>query len=242
MTRVLLLPISRQRSRPPEGWRLAARVLGEVLVTLGCVVLLFVVYQLWWTNVEADRAAAAVTSQLEQQWSDDEGAPTQRPEFPPDLKNGQGFALLSIPRLGNRWQEPVVQGVTLDDLAKGVGHYPDSALPGEIGNFAVAGHRATNGEPFAYLDQVRAGDLVVVETRTTYYTYRMDDGYLVPPTQVEVVEPVPNKPGEKPRSRFITLTTCNPRWASYERLIVHGVLVDARPTSDGPPPALVAGG
>jgi sortase A len=238
VTKVMLLPMSRRRSRRPQGWRLVARVLGEVLVTLGCVVLLFVVYQLWWTNVEADRAAAAVTTQLEQQWDLDDGTPGQRAEFPPDLRNGQGFALLSIPRLGDRWQAPVVQGVTLDDLAKGVGHYPDSALPGEVGNFAVAGHRATNGEPFAYLDRIRAGDFVVVETRTTYYTYRMDDWYLVPPTQVEVVAPVPNKPDATPRSRFITLTTCNPRWASYERLIVHGVLVDSTPKSEGPPPAL----
>lgn len=239
---MLLLPMSRRPSRRPTGWRLAARVLGELLVTSGCVVLLFVVYQLWWTNVEADRAASAVTSQLEQQWSVDDGSPTQRQEFPPALRNGQGFALLSIPRLGERWQAPVVQGVTLDDLAKGVGHYPDSALPGEVGNFAMAGHRATNGEPFAYLDRVRAGDLVVVETRTTYYTYRMDDWYLVPPTQVEVVAPVPNKPDATPRARYITLTTCNPRWASYERLIVHGVLVHSSPKSDGPPAALTEGG
>ena len=231
------------RHRPPlRGWRLATRTLGEILVTLGCVLMLFVVYQLWWTNVEADRAAAAATQQLQQQWQNDgRGEPTTGPEYPPDLKRGEAFALMYIPRLGKKWREPVIQGVTLDDLTKGVGHYPDSAMPGEIGNFAVAGHRATNGEPFAYLDGVRAGDLVVVETRTTFYTYRLDDWYIVPPTQVEVIEPVPNKPDAKPRQPLITLTTCNPRWASYERLIVHGVLIDTRPKSDGPPPALSEG-
>ena len=231
------------RHRPPlRGWRLAARTHGEILVTLGCVLMLFVVYQLWWTNVEADRAAAAATQQLQQQWQNDgQGDPATGPEYPADLKRGDAFALMYIPRLGKKWREPVIQGVTLDDLAKGVGHYPDSAMPGQIGNFAVAGHRATNGEPFAYLDGVRAGDLVVVETRTTFYTYRLDDWYIVPPTQVEVIEPVPNKPDAKPRQPLITLTTCNPRWASYERLIVHGVLIDTRPKSDGPPPALSEG-
>ena len=82
------------------------------------------------------------------------------------------------------------------------------------------------------------GDVVVVESRTTWYTYEVDDGYIVPPTQVEVVAPVPNQPDAEPTEALITLTTCNPRWASYERLIFHGRLVEERPKSDGPPAAL----
>ena len=79
------------------------------------------------------------------------------PEFDLPLQRGEAFALLRIPRLGEDYRVPIVEGVSLEDLAAGVGHYPDTALPGEVGNFSVAGHRATNGEPFAYLDQLRNG-------------------------------------------------------------------------------------
>ena len=98
-------------------------------------------------------------------------------------------------------------------------HYPGTALPGEIGNFSVAGHRATNGEPFAYLDQLREGDAVVVETGTTWYTYVVSRERIVQPTQVGVILPVPGHPDKVPTKEKLTLTTCNPRWASYERLI-----------------------
>jgi sortase A len=218
--------------------RLVARTLGELLITAGVLVLLFVVYQLVWTNVQADAAAGRQTEQLHQDWQRDPAAP----EFDRPLERGKAFAIMHIPRLGQDWSVPVIQGVTLADLAEGVGHYPRSALPGRIGNFAVAGHRATNGEPFAYLDRLRAGDAVVVETRTTWYTYVVGDGYIVPPTQVAVVDPVPNRPGAKPTKAVITLTTCNPRWASYERLIFHGDLVAQQPRSEGRPDALTGQG
>ncbi|MDH5277825.1 MAG: class E sortase, partial [Actinomycetota bacterium] len=189
-----------QRRRDPV--RLVARTLGELLITAGVLVLLFVVYQLVWTNVQADREAARETSALQEQWVEQ---PTSK-EFARPLRQGKAFALMYIPRLGKKFEVPVVQGVSLDDLAKGVGHYPQSALPGRVGNFAVAGHRATNGEPFAYLDQLRAGDAVVVETSTKWYTYVVDDGYIVAPTQVEVVAPVPNDPQAVPTERLLTLT------------------------------------
>ena len=115
-------------------------------------------------------------------------------------------------------------------------------MPGEVGNFSVAGHRATNGEPFAYLDQVNKGDEVVVETGTTWYTYRVTDEYIVPPTQVGVILPVPNEPDAVPRKALMTMTTCNPRWASYERLIFHAKLVDELDKGLGRPAALGGGG
>ena len=215
--------------------RRATRVVGELLITAGVVVLLFVGYQLVWTNVQADRVATAKANDLEQTWEDEGPA---APEIVPDLKDGEAFAILRIPRLGEKYRVPIVQGVSLDDLATGVGHYPDTALPGEVGNFSVAGHRATNGEPFAYLDQLREGDAVVVETGTTWYTYEVTDEYIVPPTQVGVILPVPNKPDAKPRKALMTLTTCNPRWASYERLIFHAELADELPKGQGRPAAL----
>ena len=131
-----------------------------------------------------------------------------------------------------------MQGVSLPDLSRGVGHYPSTALPGQVGNFAVAGHRATHGEPFAHLDLVRVGDSLVVETRASWFTYVVDKVQIVQPNAVWVIEPVPGKPAQEPTRQLITLTTCNPRWASTQRLIVFGHLESTQPTAAGRPPAL----
>jgi sortase A len=213
-------------------------VVGELLITAGVVVLLFVGYQLVWTNVQADRAADAKSDRLEEVW---EKRGPVGPEFDLPLQRGEAFAILRIPRLGENYRVPIVEGVSLEDLAVGVGHYPETALPGEVGNFSVAGHRATNGEPFAYLDQLREGDAVVVETGATWYTYEVTDEYIVQPTQVGVILPVPNEPEAEPHKALMTLTTCNPRWASYERLIFHAELVEELP-KDGVRPAALGGG
>ncbi len=220
-----------------RAWLLISRTLGEILITAGVLVLLFVGYQLVWTNVQADRAAKAHTDELIRTW---QGAQPDQ-EFDLPLANGQPFALLHSPRLGDNYRVPIVEGVTLDALAEGVGLYPGTALPGETGNFSVAGHRATNGEPFAYLDQLNEGDAVVVETSTTWYTYIVYRERIVPPTKVGVILPVPGHPDKEPTEALLTLTTCNPRWASYERLIFHAKLVEALPKPAGTPKALDGG-
>ena len=220
--------------------RTLVRGVGELLITAGLVLLLFVAYQLVWTNVEAHRRTDAVAGDVRDAW--------QRPPTTTTgtqvvaLKKGKGFAFLHIPRLGRKWSVPVIQGVSLPDLSKGVGHYPRTALPGAVGNFAVAGHRATNGEPFAYLDKVRRGDLVVAETEDSWFTYVVDRTKIVSPTSVWVLDPVPGHPGATPSDPLLTLTTCNPRWASYERLIVFGHLTETRSKAEGPPDALVRTG
>jgi sortase A len=218
--------------------RLVIRSLGELMVTLGLVLLLFCVYQLVWTNVEANRAQGAVAERLADDWR--QPGPTAAPQAP--LKLGKGFAFLRIPRLGKNFDVPVVEGVRTRDLSRGVGHYPGTARPGEVGNFAVAGHRATNGEPFRDLDQVRRGDALVVETETTWYTYVVDRTRIVKPTDVWVLDPVPGHPQTTPTEPLLTLTTCNPRWASTERLIVFSHLEETTPKSAGRPAALTGGG
>ena len=222
----------------------AVRGLGELLITAGLVLLLFVAYQLVWTNVEAHRQTDKVADSIREDWAHGRPSATGTTTRPRAAKVdfGRGFAFLHIPRLGKRWNVPVVEGVDLPDLARGVGHYPETALPGQVGNFAVAGHRATNGEPFAYLDRVRPGDVVVAETRSRWFTYVVDRTRIVSPTSTWVLDPVPGKPDEQPTQALLTLTTCNPRWASYERLIVFGHLVQERPKRDGPPEALAGAG
>jgi len=221
--------------------RTAIRGTGELLITAGFVLLLFVAYQLAWTNYEANRATAGVTDDLRDSWDRPDPTPSggSAVRGPKKVDFGKGFAFLHIPRLGKNWTIPVVEGVDLPSLAKGVGHYPKTAQPGQVGNFAVAGHRATNGEPFAYLDKVRKGDLVVAETRTEWFTYVIDRIKIVSPTSVWVLDPVPGKPRATPVRPLLTLTTCNPRWASYQRLIVFGHLVESRAKADGPPTVLL---
>jgi len=212
------------------------RGLGEVLITLGVLVLLFAVYQLVYTNVQANRAAAAVGDRLEDQWAAD---PNPVKDTFAGIQTGDGFAFLHVPRLGATWRKPIVQGVAPDQLARGVGHYPDSAMPGKVGNFAVAGHRATHGEPFRDLNRLRTGDAVVVETKANWYVYEIDnDGEIVLPSEIGVVLPVPNKPGVEPTERLVTLTTCDPRWGSTHRLIFWGHLESVQPKSEGRPAAL----
>lgn len=230
--------------------RAVVRGVGELFVTAGFVLLLFCGYQLFWTNVEADRAQNQVGRELARTWRAPEPNPSTGPSPGPtpepvltkaDL--GKGIAFLRIPRLGTSFTVPVVEGVRTSDLARGVGHYPKTAVAGAVGNFAVAGHRATHGEPFRNLDRMRTGDSVVVETRTTWFTYIVDKTQIVQPDDVWVIDPVPGKPtSTSPTRRLLTLTTCNPRWASTQRLIIFSHLQDTRPKTEGTPPALLAKG
>lgn len=212
------------------------------MITAGLVLLLFCAYQLVWTNIAAHRAQGKVSNTLREEWLREGG--NQSPGGTIRLSKsdfGKGFAFLHIPRLGRKYSVPVVQGVSLPDLSRGVGHYPKTAVPGQIGNFAVAGHRATNGEPFAHLDEVKVGDSLVVETHSSWFSYVVDKVQIVQPSAVWVLDPVPGKPAQQPTRQLITLTTCNPRWASTQRMIVFGHLEETQPASEGRPPALAKG-
>ena len=216
----------------------AVRSLGELLITAGVVVMLFVAYQLVWTNFEARQNQDRVAEAIRSGWETPPAAGADsvgegREERVGKPAPGQGFAILKIPRLGQDYAVPVLQGVGLDVLARGVGHYPRTAMPGQIGNFAVAGHRATNGEPFAHLDRLRRGDAITVETRLARFIYGVTSIKIVRPTDTWVIDPVPGKTGVRPRERLITMTTCNPRWGSTERLVVSGRLDRATPTGRG---------
>lgn len=221
--------------------RAVVRGTGELLITAGLVLLLFCAYQLFWTNVEAHREQSQVSRDITNDWRKEPRGPSTPAAVAP-LADGQGFAFMHIPRLGRSFSVPIVEGVSLADLARGVGHYPQTVGPGAVGNFAVAGHRATHGEPFRNLNRVRPGDVVVVETKDTWFTYVVDRTRIVAPTDVWVIDPVPGRPKATPTQKLITLTTCNPRWASTQRLIIWGHLQTARPRTDGPPPVLTAAG
>ncbi|OFE14438.1 hypothetical protein BA895_10800 [Humibacillus sp. DSM 29435] len=208
-----------------------------MLLTLGVVVLLFVVYLLWWTGVETSAAQSRLTNDLGRAVAS-APAPTKVPGSlaaslgidppPPVPATGEPYLDLTIPRLGDDWRWVVVQGVGLTQLALGPGHYPGTVGPGEVGNFAVAAHRSTHGEPFAYLDRMLPGDLVRFSFGARAWTYRVDKSFLTDPSDVGVLDPVPGEPTAKPTRRLLTLTTCDPRWGNERRLIVVGTLVKGR--------------
>jgi sortase A len=232
--------------RPSRAWT-AIGVFGELLITAGVVLLLFVVYQLLWTNVTAQRAADQVASDLQDSWTRPAGSPGEgsedddTPEARPEI--GDAFALMYIPRLSDKvWGTPVLESVELPDLARGIGHYPESQVPGEKGNFAVAAHRATNGEPFRDIDRLQVGDQVLVETQDTWYEYTLRRDQIVTPQDTWVIDPVPGDPGATPTDRLITLTTCNPRWGSTTRWIWWGDLTTSYDkAADEIPPEIEAG-
>jgi LPXTG-site transpeptidase (sortase) family protein len=237
-----------ERARREGPAIIASRFLGEVFISAGVLMLLFVAYQLWWTNVLAGQEAGGAAQSLQDQWKGGGGKgksgldPERRAD---DFAPGEGFAILYLPKLDVR--VPIAQGVSKPKvLDKGlVGHYDEqpfkTAMPWDKkGNFALAGHRNTHGEPFRYINRLVAGDDIVVETATKFYTYKMANRLpSTSPSNTSVIEPVPQGSGFRKPGRYVTLTTCTPEFTSKYRLIVWGKMVEERPRSKGKPDALV---
>ncbi|TCB93575.1 class E sortase [Micromonospora zingiberis] len=229
----------------PSFWsrvRTGLRFGGELLITFGLVVLLFAGYEIWGKSAIVDAHQDELSQQLAQAWGP-EGDPTVAPSASPSAPapaspkppvQGKPIAGLYIPKFDKEWV--VVEGVTQKDIRYAPGHYPDSALPGQVGNFSVAGHR--NRATFWRLDELRKGDPIIVQGRDEWYVYQVTDNLIVKPNQVEVVSPVPGRPGVKPTKRMLTLTTCNPKFDNYERLIIHAELTRTQSKDEGRPAEL----
>ncbi|ONK12782.1 class E sortase [Streptomyces sp. MP131-18] len=225
-----------------------SNVIGELFITTGVLLLLFVVYQLWWTNVQARAHANDEADRLTEQWDGNGsgGAGGEENRDPGTFSAGEGFAILYIPSLDVR--VPIAETVNPENvLDKGmVGHYSEedrlpTAMPwDEEGNFGIAGHRNTHAEPFRYINRLEPGDPIVVETEDTFYTYEMASRLdSTSPSNTAVLDPVPDQGGFTEPGRYITLTTCTPEFTSTYRLIVWGQMVEERPRSEGKPDALV---
>lgn len=234
------------RGREPGRIAGAVAVFGELLITLGVVLGLFVAYSLWWTNVLADRQADAAAHRLRQQWvqqpasGDKAGRSPHRRAF----AVGDGIGFLHVPALGKGYTVLIRMGTDPEVLNEGVaGVYQEpyaAAMPwAKSGNFALAAHRDGHGAKFHNLDKVHRGDAVVVETADTWYVYRVDS--TLPQTSkynTGVVAPVPEGSGFTHAGRYITLTTCTPVYTSRYRMAVWGTLVRTVPVdADRTPPA-----
>ena len=201
--------------------RTALRAFGEGCITAGAVVVLFLAYLLWGTGQQASQHQHAFASQLQREWGIHRGA---GPAAKLRLVTGKPFAFIRIPRFGATWRFAIVQGTGLAQLALGPGHVPGTALPGQIGNFAVAAHRVTAGNPFYRLNDLRRGDKVMIETAAAAYTYQVTSTELVLPDDTAVLDPVPGHPRRHPSKAIITLITCDPPWTGTHRIIVFGSL------------------
>ncbi|SMF63133.1 class E sortase [Streptomyces sp. Amel2xC10] len=222
--------------------RVIVRTFSELCVTVGAVIVLFVGYALFWTGVRADSAMDDQIHDLRDQWARQEPEPAPAPSATPrptPYRDGRPFAIMYIPRLGFTWNKPVLEGTSTATLKKGLGHYAGTARLGGTGNFSVAGHRRTYGDPFKDFPRLRRGDAVVLTDGTTWFTYRIDKGpYKTVPSDIEVIDAVPRKSGYTRPGRYLTLTTCDPEWGHSHRLIVWAHLDSTRPVEAGEPKAL----
>jgi sortase A len=212
-------------TRPTLGSRIRSgiRVSGELMITFGLIVLLFAGYEVFGNSAKVDNEQDTLANQLDDQWNDPTVAPSVGPSKAAPAAPGKNLVgRLYIPKLGMEWV--VVNGVRPQDIRYAPGHYPDTADPGEVGNFSVAGHRIR--KIFWRLDELQPGDVIGVETRSDWYVYKVRNTEVVKPSAVEVVAPVPGKPKAKATEALLTLTTCNPKFNNYQRLIVHAELVD----------------
>ena len=230
--------VTHQNALRIGGVRRSAAALGRVLITVGVLILLFAAYQLWGTGIYT----AQQQDNLRQQFTRElhKASPTTTPTTirsptstttttspsPPLPPSGDAVAQIRIPKIGV--DDIVVNGISTEDLRKGPGHYPETPLPGQRGNAAIAGHRTTYGAPFGNLDQLSSGDKIFLRTLQGSFTYRVYSQLVVDPSDIGVIGPDPNRPAT------VTLTTCNPKYSAAQRLVVQASLESNAPPL--PPP------
>ncbi|WP_309127177.1 class E sortase [Microbacterium sp.] len=240
------------RRKKPRSRATVTSVLGELLLTAGVVVMLFVAWQLWIGDIIIGAQNNEKGAELSQQWAQ---APATEPpplattedgateytlpvlEHPADAEI---FANMLIPRFGDDYNVNIAGGTsrarTLDKL--GIGLYTQSKMPGEIGNLSLAGHRTTWGRPFNKIDKLKLNDAIVIETPEGWFTYRFRTLEYVTPTQADVLLDVPQMPEMQATERYITLTACSPLYSLAERIVAYGVFEGFQPRSEGPPDSL----
>ena len=196
--------------------------LGRILMTAGTLILLFVAYQLWGTGLAESRAQDDLQDEFAERI---ESTPVDPTKIPPPPPEGEAVAMIKIPKINV--EKAVVEGVGVGDLKKGPGHYPQTPLPGQPGNAAIAGHRTTYGAPFGEVESLQPGDPILVSTLQGQFRYEVRETKVVTPSQVEVLDPT--------EDNRLTLTTCHPRFSAAKRLIVVAELKGDAAVAPPPP-------
>ncbi len=209
--------LPRKKSSPILTW------LGALLLVFGLGVLGWTGYELFLNPLVDPAESRAAITELREDWESEESESDGFKPIP-----GKAIALLRIPAFGESFEQPVLVGITDDVLSRGLGWYEGTAKPGEIGNFAVSGHRGSRG-PFAPLGTLHPGDKIVVETRDAVYTYSATNEpsqTVVMNSDTWVLDPVPGQPDARPTEALITITTCFDLFHSQRRMILFGTLED----------------
>lgn len=240
---------TRRERRRPRHRVTVLGVIGELLITAGVLVGLFLGWQVWWNNLVMAGQQTSAAAQQSQKWLDDavkvpkptETSASTAAVDPPVMAQPadyQAFAVIYIPRLGADWKRTIRQTVdveqVLNSYTAGVGHYPDTQMPGQVGNFAVAGHDSGWGNTFIDLSKLHIGDKIYVQTKDGWYTYVFRNFEYVQPTAIQVVAAVPRHPDVQPVDRLMTITTCNPPFHAGERLIAYNVFAGYSAPQDVP--------
>ncbi|MFI8088909.1 class E sortase [Streptomyces sp. NPDC086080] len=224
-------PQRARRSRRMGPVAMVVSFFGELLITAGLVLGLFVAYSLWWTNVVADRAADEQADKVRDSWAREPDAGGGAGGGPASYDSGKGVGFLHVPAMTGG-EILVEKGTSMKVLNDGVaGYYTDpvkAVLPtsGKKGNFALAAHRDGHGAKFHNIHKIEKGDPIVFETKDTWYVYKT---YAILPEtskyNVDVLGKIPEDSGKKKAGHYITLTTCTPVYTSKYRYIVWGELV-----------------
>lgn len=242
MNRAATVPGRRTtRVKQSFGSRLVGFI-GELLITLGIVLMLYVAWELWWTNIDSANAQKEVTKNLVQDLGDvviteDDDDTDYGPAPVAEVDPGETFGIMYFPSFGKKGtHHPVSYGVdsnVIDNL--GIGYYPNTQLPGEKGNFAVAAHRQTHGQVFWDIDKLKEGDHVYLQTKEGYYTYTWFETEIVEPSNGDVLLPTPHQWGIEPKRSILTMTSCHPPFTTRQRIIAYSELTSWRPLDAGPP-------
>ncbi len=239
------------RARRRQRRRLSAvGIFGEILITAGFLVFLFLGWQLWLNDIIVGAEDNHTAADLGQAW-DAGNASTNHEETVPDYgepvitaapQEDSTFAIMYAPRFGSDWVREVAEGIGVSEVlnTRRIGHYPSTQLPGEIGNIALAAHRLTYGAPFKDIDQLRLGDKLYLQTKDGYYVYSFRNLEYVGPHGVGVLDPVPQRAGEVPTESVLTIMSCNPKFSLAERIIAYAVFESWQPASAGPPQEIAA--
>lgn len=240
-------------STSPSSTTLGYQVLGvfgELLVTAGLVLGLFVAWKLWWTDVEAHQTTHNELMAFDEEAEAAAGWPAVETidaserltgAAPvPTSTSGEVFATLRVPRWGPDNRVPIVEGIDLlSVLNKGfAGHYPETSQPGQVGNFVLAAHRVSYGAAFRNVDKLLPGDALVVETPEAWYFYSVTGSEIVQPTETRVLAPVPSDVEAGATTAVMTLTTCHPVLSTRERFVVYSTLSWWAPRTAGWPPGV----
>ena len=231
--------------------RSVVMILAEILLTVGLVCALYVVWMQWWTGVQSENRQIEERQSVgwAQPASDGANAKIAHPQQgdpplqPEHASIGELIGRVYIPRFGDAWERNLVQGTDLAELnLHGLGHYVDSQMPGQVGNFAIAGHRNGYGQPLGDVDKLQPGDAVVVRTKDYWYVYTYTNYTIVTPDETSVISANPEDPSAPPTKRLLTMTTCEPKYtAPTHRWISFGEFKYWAKVSDGVPAELAAG-